>query len=134
MKIIWCIVEMWSATDRIFSHFAFGPFFLSFHPPNNPENQNLEKMKKTLEISSFQVYHYHEWQSYDVDSWLRYEVQQTYYFVILCIFFCHLCPFMSLTTQQIKILKNTWRYSSFTFYTSVQKIMIICYLFLRFGT
>ena len=37
-------------TDRTFSH--FGPFFdllaPSPPPPNNPENQNFEKMKKTL--------------------------------------------------------------------------------------
>ena len=30
-------------TERAFSH--FGPF-LPFDPPNNPENQNFEKMKK----------------------------------------------------------------------------------------
>ena len=42
MKILWCIVpEIWSTTDKIFSH--FGPFYT----PNNPENQNFEKMKKT---------------------------------------------------------------------------------------
>ena len=29
--------------DRIFSHFGL---FLPFYPPNNPENQNFEKMKK----------------------------------------------------------------------------------------
>ena len=27
--------------------------FLPFYPPNNPKNLNFEKMKKTLEISSF---------------------------------------------------------------------------------
>ena len=74
-------------TDRIFSHFAFAPFFFFFFfallPPNNPENQNLEKVKKALKISSFQVYCYHEWQSNDVDSWLRYEAQQIDFFVIL---------------------------------------------------
>ena len=32
-----------SATDRIFCHFE--PFF-AFLPPNNPKNQNFEKMKK----------------------------------------------------------------------------------------
>ena len=30
--------------DRIFSHFGT---FLPFYPPNNPENQNFENMKKT---------------------------------------------------------------------------------------
>ena len=45
-------MEIWSATDRIFSH--FGPFFALLTPPppppnNNPENQNFEKMKKSPE-------------------------------------------------------------------------------------
>ena len=34
----------------IFCH--FGPFF-SFYLPNNPENQDFEKVKKSLEMSSF---------------------------------------------------------------------------------
>ena len=39
--------EIWSATDRIFLSFwtSFCPFTL---PPNNPENQNFEKMDKIL--------------------------------------------------------------------------------------
>ena len=32
--------------------YQFGPFF-ALLPPNNPKNQNFEKMKKSLEISSF---------------------------------------------------------------------------------
>ena len=45
-----------SKTDRIFCH--FGPIFaLLPPPPNDPENQNLEKMlKKYLEILSFYTY------------------------------------------------------------------------------
>ena len=43
MTVIWWMVpEIWSMTDRIFCH--FGPF-LYFYPPNNPKNQNFEKMK-----------------------------------------------------------------------------------------
>ena len=38
------VPEICRATDRIFSH--FGPFF-ALLPPNNPENPNFEKMKKT---------------------------------------------------------------------------------------
>ena len=38
------VPEIWSATDRIFIH--FGPFFPFHAPPNDPENQNFEKMKK----------------------------------------------------------------------------------------
>ena len=38
--------EIWSMTSRIFRH--FGPFFiLPFYPPNDPKNQNFEKIKKT---------------------------------------------------------------------------------------
>ena len=49
--IIWGMVpEIWSETDRIFSH--FGPFF-GFYPSNNPENQNLKKWTNHLEMSSF---------------------------------------------------------------------------------
>ena len=43
------------------------------------------------------------------------------------IFFCHLGPFLALTAQKMKFQKNeknTWRSS---FYTSVPKIIIICY-------
>ena len=44
MLIIWCMVPgKWSMTDRIFCH--LGPFF-ALLPPNNPKNQNLEKLKK----------------------------------------------------------------------------------------
>ena len=39
------VLEIWSATDRIFCH--FGPFY-AFLPSNNPKNQNFEKMKETL--------------------------------------------------------------------------------------
>ena len=45
MTVIWCVVpQIWSAMDRIFCHFGC---FLPFYPPNNPKNQNFEKMKKT---------------------------------------------------------------------------------------
>ena len=37
------VPQIWSATDRIFCH--FGLFFVLL-PPNNPKNQNFEKMKK----------------------------------------------------------------------------------------
>ena len=35
------VPEIWSMTNTIFCH------FLPFYPPNNPENQNFEKLKKT---------------------------------------------------------------------------------------
>ena len=54
---------------------------------------------------------YHKSRSYDV-WFLRYKVQRTEFFVILGYF----CPFTSLTTQKIKILKkwkNFWGYYHF---------------------
>ena len=46
MMIRWCMVpETWSATIRIFCHFGL---FFALLLPNNPENQNFEKMKKML--------------------------------------------------------------------------------------
>ena len=50
MKVIWYMVpEIWNATEKIFCHFVL---FL-YPPPNNPKNQNFEKLKKPLEILSF---------------------------------------------------------------------------------
>ena len=44
MTITWHMVpEIWSMTDRIFCHFGL---FLPFYTPNNPKNQNFEKLKK----------------------------------------------------------------------------------------
>ena len=70
MTIIWCMVEIWSMTDRHFCHFGL----FSAHP-NNLENKNFEKMKKAPGDISF--YTSLSWQSYDVWFW-RYEVQQNF--------------------------------------------------------
>ena len=74
--------------------------FLPFYPPMDLENQNLKKMKKTTEDIII-LHMYHKLQLYDV-WFLRYGVQQTEFLVILD----HFCPFTSLTTQKIKILKK----------------------------
>ena len=37
------VPEISSTIDRMFCHFRL---FFAFYPPNNPENQNFEKMKK----------------------------------------------------------------------------------------
>ena len=39
------VPEIWSAMDRTLCHFGL---FLTFYPPNNPKNQNFEKMKKII--------------------------------------------------------------------------------------
>ena len=48
------IPEIWSATDRTFTH--FGPFF-ALLPLPPPENQNFEKVEKSLEIHHFTQVH-----------------------------------------------------------------------------
>ena len=74
--------------------------FLIFDPPNNQKkNQNLKKHKKNV----WRCYHftlmYNKWRSYDV-WFLRYVTWQTYFFL------GHFCPFTSLTTWKINILKK----------------------------
>ena len=55
---------------------------------------------------------------------LRYEVQQTKFLSFWVIF----CPFTPLTTQKIKIKKKWKKHMEIPlFYTSLHKIMIICY-------
>ena len=87
--------------------------------PMNPENQNFEKMKKTLEdIIILQMFTIN-------DSHMIYEMECNRQD------FCHLDRFLHfypLTTRYIKILKN-WKKPLviLSFYTSKPKIMIICY-------
>ena len=101
MPIIWCIVpEIWSATDRIFCHFA--PFFAPLpQKPNNPKNQHLKKMKKRpgditiLHLCTINNDHtvYGSWDmKHDGQNFLP--------------FWTIFCPFTPLTTWKIKISKN----------------------------
>ena len=97
--------------------------FLPFYPPNNPKNQNFEKLKKTpgdiiiLHMCTINDNHmmYGSWDmEHDGQNFLS--------------FWTVFCPFTPLTTWKIKILKNWKKYLEISsFYTSVPKIMIICY-------
>ena len=109
ITIIWCTVpEIWSETTEFFVIFGhFLPFYHLLPQPNDPENQNFEKIKikKWLEILSF-----YKWKSYD--KWfLKYMVQQTEIF----------CPLSPLITKKIKTLKK-WKkkyLDILSFYTCV---------------
>ena len=73
------VPEIRSETDRIFCH--FGPPFCSFTHLTNQKIKILQKIKKVPEMSYFtQVEQKSCW--YDA-CFLRYEVWQTYFFVIL---------------------------------------------------
>ena len=69
-------MEKWQTEFVIWGH------FLPFHPTDDPENQNFEKLKKnTWRYHHFTNVH-HKWQSYD--AWfLRYGAQQIEFFIIL---------------------------------------------------
>ena len=87
--------------------------FLPFYPTNNSKNQNFEKNEKKV----WQYYHfthmYHKWQSYDV-WFLRYQVWQTEFFVILDNFL-PIHPLKTKKNQNFQKMKKTpWRYHPFT--------------------
>ena len=112
---IWCMVpEIWNSTDRI--------FFLSSWATLTPWKMKISNMKTPLEISSFytsvpQIMLYYSWDMAPVAC--------NCYFSFWAIF----SPFIPLTAQKIKIShtkKKHMEVSSFN--TSVQKIMIICFI------
>ena len=102
-----------------FCHFR--PFF-AFLPPKQPKISRFWKNLKNAWRYYF-THVYHKLQSYD--AWfLRYQVRRTEFFVILDIF----SPIYPLKTRKIKISKK-WKkcLEMSLFYTSVPKIMFICY-------
>ena len=53
----WQSYDVWFLRYEVWrtEFFVILDCFLPFYPHNNPKNQNFEKMKKTLEISSFYI-------------------------------------------------------------------------------
>ena len=127
MKIIWCITpEILSATDVFLNLDHFFPFYSPHSPIQKfwkfwKRSKFWKNEKNTWRYHQFTQVH-HKWQSYDI-WFLRYEVRQTEFSVILSIF----CPFISLTTQKTKILQTWKNPQEISFCTNVPKIMIICY-------
>ena len=106
-------------TDRIFSILDY---FWPFTPLTTQKIwKNEKKKKKDRRFISLHKCTITSVPSYDI-WFLRYEVRQTEFFVILGIF----CPFILQTTKKIKILKTWKKPQEISFYTSVPKIMIIC--------
>ena len=129
MTIIWCMVpEIMSATDRFFCH--CGPFFAPL-PPSQPKILKFWKnLKKTWRYYHF-THAYHKLKSYDV-WFLRYQVWQTEFFVILDNFL-PIHPLKTKKNQNFqKMKKNPWRYHPFT--QVYQKSRSYDILFLRYGT
>ena len=103
-------------------------YFLPFYPPNSLKNINFKTMKK----KTWRYYHFT----------LAYKKSWLYPILFLKMAHdgCNCCflfgaissPFTSLTVQKVKISKK-WikRLEILSFYTSVPKIMIICYTVLE---
>ena len=120
MKIIWCMVPEILAWRTDF--FFILDHFLPIYPPKNPKNQNFEKKKKTpgditiLHMCPINDNHtmYGSWDM-ECDR-----------------IFCHFGPFFALlppwNPKKIKILKKLKKtLEILSFYTSVPKMMVICY-------
>ena len=113
--IILCytVREIWCMTDVIFH---FGLFFALLAPSNNLETQNFEKMKKTpgdiIILHMCTINHDHMLYC----SWDMAHDDCNFHFLFWAIF----CPFSTLTTQKIKILKKWNKHLEISsFYTSV---------------
>ena len=109
----------WSMTDRIFCH--FGLFFCHFTPLTTRKTKIFKNWKKAWIYYYFTHVHL-KCKSNDV-WFLRYRVRQTEFFVILD----HFLLIYPLKTWKIKILKKWKKAMEISFFTSVPKIMIICY-------
>ena len=92
------VPQIWNAIDRIF---VILDHFLPFHLPNNPKNQNFEKMKKLpgdiINLHKCNINDNHMmYGSWDTE-------RDGHNFLS---FWTISYPFTPLTTRKIKILKN----------------------------
>ena len=98
-----CRYHYQNLDDRNYSYCHFLPFY----PPKNPKNQNFQKWKNLMEISSF--YTYIKITIYYV-QFLRYGVRQTESFVIMGHFLSFYHPLTtSLIIPKINILGKKWK-------------------------
>ena len=98
--------------------------FLPCYSPNNSENQNFEKMKKSLMV----LLSYKILKKWKKNAWIFiilhiYSINDNHIYMVLEMWsvmercFPHFGPFFALTTRKIKILKkwkNAWRHYHFT--------------------
>ena len=112
----------WKIKIKFF--FVILDHFLPFYFPNNPKNQNFEKLKKAHQdiIILLKCTKNHDHILYcSIDMMHN---RCNCYLSFWAIF----CPFTSLTVRKIKILKKWKKCLEISlFYTSVPKIMITCY-------
>ena len=123
MKFIWCMVlEIWHACARQ-NFFSFWTIFCSFTPLTMQKIKILKKWKKRLEISSF---HTSAPQITIISSIIPDIWSATGR--IFCHFGLLFAPLPHWQPKKIKILKKWNKHLEISsFYTSVPKVMIICY-------
>ena len=113
------------ARFRCNCYFSFCAIFCPFTSLTAQKMKISKKWKKPLEISSFytSVPKNHDYMLYC--SWDMAHDRCNCYFSFWAIF----CPFAPITAQKIKIKKNKIKkcLEISSFYTSIPKIMIICY-------
>ena len=113
-------IERDSVMDIIFCHLGL---FFAFFPPLQPKTSKFWKTGKTTRRYYPITHVYHKWQSYDV-WFLRHGARWREFFVILDNFL----PIYPLKSRKSKILKKWIKgLEILSFYTSVPKIMIMCY-------
>ena len=102
--------------------------FLPFHPPNNPKNQNFEKIKKNTWKYDHFTFVYHKWWSYDVRL-LRVKHDRLNFLSLWAIY----CLFNPITAQKIKIKKKRKKHLDHHFTHVYQKLWLDGVRFLRYG-
>ena len=123
------IYSSWDIEQNILKLVILG-HFLPFYPPKNPKNQNFEKWKNLLKISSFYTC-VPKITIYD-NKWCTVPEIQSETDIIFCdfgLFFALLKPKKS---KFLKNEKNTWRYHHFAYV--YQKLWWDDVWFLRYGT
>ena len=91
--------------------FVISGYFLPFYPPNNPENQTFEKMKKTpggimiLNVSIINENHMM------YDSW---DMKCTRHIFVILGYFLSFYPYNSPKKEKFKKNEKAWRYHHFT--------------------
>ena len=108
---------------RMWEFFVILGHFLPFYLPNDAKRQNFYKMKKTPgDINILYIYILNKYHMMH-DSW---NVRHNRQFLSFRTIFC---PFTTLTTQKIKILKN-WKkdLEILSFYKCVPWMTIISYI------
>ena len=106
------VPEIWSVADIIF---VILDCFLPFYTPNNPKNQNFQKLKK----NTWRYHHFTQvYQKSGSDAILLYAIWHvTDVLVIFCfgLFFALLPPYQPRKSKFHKNDKNAWRYHHFTY-------------------